>query len=221
MAALAAMTLAVPAVAEPVIEEWNTLHSMGCMLVRDCKEGVAKVTTVDDLEAVLGNDFAEVEEELTLLLNVFTDLGIEVFIADSKYFVARTRGIYTTVGNKFYLNKAWMTDPEVVLEVTRHEGWHAAQDCMAGTLQNSHIAVIHHDGYVPNGYRVRADIAYGGGPAVPWETEAMWAGEQPFVTFNALSACANPNGKMWDVYPPTPMTGEWLQNNGFWNGVTK
>jgi hypothetical protein len=29
------------------------------------------------------------------------------------------------------------------MSVMRHEGWHAAQDCMAGTIKNSMIAIIH------------------------------------------------------------------------------
>ena len=31
----------------------------------------------------------------------------------------------------------------------------------------------------------------------------------------------HPDGAMWDVYPPTPMTGEWLVENGYWDGVTE
>lgn len=225
MAAMAALTLAVPALAEmgePKIEEWNTPHAMGCMLLRECKEGVLRVETVDNIKAAYPNvDYSGIEAEMTDMLAIFEELGIEVYLADAKYFMPRTRGVYSTVGNKFFLNVSHMYDPETILEVTRHEGWHAAQDCMAGSLHNSHIAVIHHDGYIPEGYRIRADIAYGGGPAVPWETEAMWAAEQPYVTANALRACASREGKMWDLYPPTPMTGEWLINNGYWDGVTK
>ena len=221
MAAMAALTLAVPVLAEPEIKQWNTPHAMGCMLLRECKEGVLRVETVDNIKAAYpGVDYSGVEAEMTDMLAIFEELGIEVYLADAKYFMPRTRGVYSTDGNKFFLNVSHMYDPETILEVTRHEGWHAAQDCMAGSLQNSHIAVIHQDGYIPEGYRIRADVAYRGGPAVPWETEAMWAAEQPYVTANALRACAHPE-PMWTVYPPTPMTGEWLVNNGYWDGVTK
>ena len=72
------------------------------------------------------------------------------------------------------------------------------------------------------GIRLRADIAYGGNPqVVPWEAEALWAGETEYQTVNALRACGNPDGAMWDIYPPTPMTGEWLVENGYWDGVTE
>lgn len=197
------------------------MHSMGCMLLRECKDGVVKTTTVSSLEEEFNFTFTEKEkEELSDILGSLRDVGIEVFVGDPKYFVRNTRGIYHTGSNKFFLNPQYLFSSSEVLSVIRHEGWHAAQDCMAGSLHNSSIAVIWNDGVVPEGYQLRADILYGGGPAVPWEAEAMWAMETPFLTANALRACAAPEA-MWDVYPPTPMTGEWLVDNGYWDGVTK
>ena len=35
-----------------------------------------------------------------------------------------------------------MKRPGVVMSVMRHEGWHAAQDCIAGTIDNNFIAII-------------------------------------------------------------------------------
>ena len=35
----------------------------------------------------------------------------------------------------------------------RHEGWHAAQDCMAGTIDNSFIAIIKPQEEVPKMYQ--------------------------------------------------------------------
>lgn len=223
VAALAALSLTAPVMADPVIDKWNTFHSMGCMLLRECTDGVIPVESMADVKMQLPDLISneEIDKEMDDLFAKFKELGIDVYLADGKYFVRNTRGIYSTEHNRFFLNPKNIFSASDILAVTRHEGWHAAQDCMAGTLYNNHIAVIHHDGYIPNSYRIRADVAYGGGPAVPWETEAMWASEQPYVTSNALAACANPNGKMWDVYPPTPMTGEWLVKNGFWDGVQK
>jgi hypothetical protein len=65
-----------------------------------------------------------------------------VFLADEKYFPVGHRGVYHTVGNNFFLNKRFMKRPHVLMSVMRHEGWHAAQDCMAGTIDNSLIAII-------------------------------------------------------------------------------
>ncbi len=218
---LAALSLATPSLADPEIKRWNTHHSMGCMLLRDCTEGTDRVNSVDDLSRLMDMEFTESQkDELNDIFGSMNDIGVEFYVADAKYFVSRTRGIYSTESNKFFINPTYLPDAESVLKVIRHEGWHTAQDCMAGSLYNSQIAVIWNDGVVPNSYQLRADILYGGGPAVPWEKEAMWAMETEYMTANALRACAAPEA-MWDVYTPTPMTGEWLVDNGYWDGVTK
>ena len=166
MAALAAMTLAVPVMAEPEIKEWNTYHSMGCMLLRECKEGVVRIETVDDVLAELSDlNLDNVREEMTDLLAVFEELGIEVYVADDKYFVSRTRGIYTTEGNKFFLNRKYMTDGDVLLSVS-----HATKDgtphrtvWQALFRTQSHCSYSSRWLHPKRSYRIRADIAYGGG----------------------------------------------------------
>ena len=42
-----------------------------------------------------------------------------------------------------------MYRPYVLMSVVRHEGWHAAQDCMAGTIENNMIAIIKNEEDVP------------------------------------------------------------------------
>ena len=219
----AAAMFASPVVAEPKIKEWKTLHAMGCMLLRECTEGVHKINTVDDIvEFYPDMDVERIREEMNQLISELNRIGVEVFLASDRYFPPMNRGVYTTDGNKFFLNMSYMYNPDTILEVSRHEGWHAAQDCMAGSIENSSIAIIWNDGVVPNGYQVRADIAYGGNPkVVPWEAEALWAGETEYQTVNALKACQNPTDAMWDIYPPTPKTGEWLIDKGYWDGVTR
>ena len=39
------------------------------------------------------------------------------------------------------------------------------------------------------------------------------AGKEEGMTAQALDACAA--GKMWEVYEPTPMTREWLEENNY------
>ena len=89
------------------------------------------------------------------------------------------------------------------MQLMRHEGWHAAQDCMAGTIKNSMIAIIKPEEEVPMIWRVMAERTYPAN-AVPWEAEAQWAGRTEGMTQNALDACAM--GKMWEEFEPTPMT---------------
>ena len=108
-----------------------------------------------------------------------------------------------------------MDSPAVLMQVMRHEGWHAAQDCMAGTIDNSMIAIIKPEEEVPMIWRVMAERTYPES-VVPWEAEAGWAGRTEGMTQAALESCAR--GTMWTDYTPTPMTGEWLIKNGFWDG---
>ena len=107
-----------------------------------------------------------------------------------------------------------MGKPGTLMMVMRHEGWHAAQDCMAGTINNSMIAIIMDEDKVPKIWQEIATDTYRFQPgAIPWEKEAFWAGKTENMTMNALAACAR--GNMWEVYPPTPMTNEWLEKNGY------
>ena len=220
-AVLAALTLTAPALADPKIDRWKTPHAMGCMLLQECTLGVTEIETFDDIASLIDNNDEKLEEEFTDLLSEMRRIGIGVYVADEKYFPPGHRGVYHTVGNNFFLNYAYMSDAHTVLKVMRHEGWHAAQDCMAGTIENNNIAIIHHPDRIPARYNLQADIAYASMPsAIPWEREAMWAGHEPFMTSNALRACQAEDA-MWDLYPPTPKTGEWLIDNGFWDGKTK
>ena len=73
----------------------------------------------------------------------------KVFLADMRYFPIGHRGVYHTVGNNFFLNVAHIHRPGTMMSVMRHEGWHAAQDCMAGTIENNFIAIIHNQEDVP------------------------------------------------------------------------
>ena len=101
-----------------------------------------------------------------------------------------------------------------LMAVMRHEGWHAAQDCMAGTIENSMIAIIKPEEDIPMLYREMVKRTY---PvhAQPWEAEASWAGRTENVTMNALKSCAR--GTMWTDYQPTPLTRKWLVENNYIN----
>ena len=87
-----------------------------------------------------------------------------------------------------------------------------AQDCMAGTIDNSLIAIIMPEEAVPTIWRTLAERTYPKN-AVPWEAEAGWAGRTEGMTAKALEACAT--GKMWEVYEPTPLTREYLVEEGY------
>jgi len=215
MGLLAAATLSTPVFAEPIKEsEYKTMHSMGCMLLGECTDGVEKVYSMLDISSQYDNteEFTGVTGEFHNMIHSLNQVGVKVFLADEKYFPAMHRGVYHTVSNNFFLNKSYMGDPAALMMVMRHEGWHAAQDCMAGTIDNSLIAIIKPEDEVPMLWRVMVERTYPKS-AVPWEAEAQWAGRTENMTMNALAACAG--GNMWEVYHPTPLTREYLVKEGY------
>jgi len=219
MSAVAAVAVALPALSAPnhdskITKGYHSNDSMGCMLLRECTDGVKEVFSLLDVSSEYPNtdEFTFVANEFNNMLVSLNQVGVKVFLADSKYFPHTHRGVYHTVGNNFFLNRKYMGKPGVLMQVMRHEGWHAAQDCMAGTIDNSLIAIILPEDDVPMIWRVMAERTY---PehAVPWEAEAGWAGRTENMTKDALAACAT--GKMWEIYEPTPLTRKYLEDNGY------
>ena len=214
MSLLVAASMSAPALADSKITKgYNTMDAMGCMLLRECTNGVEQVFSVGDIaDKYPDSDFSVIANEFHRMLVALDQVGVKVFLADEKYFPVGHRGVYHTVGNNFFLNKSHMHRPGVLMSVMRHEGWHAAQDCMAGSIKNSMIAIIKPEEEVPMLWQVMVERTYP--PASqPWEKEATWAGKTEGMTQDALESCAR--GTMWSDYEPTPMTREWLVENGF------
>ena len=215
MGVLAALALSAPALADDskITKGFHTMDAMGCMLLRECTDGVDKIESIASIADQYPNtNFDIVADEFNTMLVALEQVGVGVFLADSKYFPESHRGVYHTVGNNFFLNKRYMDSTNYLMQVMRHEGWHAAQDCMAGTIKNSLIAIIKPEDEVPMIWRVMAERSY---PehAVPWEAEAGWAGRTEGMTMKALQACAA--GNMWEVYEPTPLTRKYLVEEGY------
>ena len=168
-AAMAALSMGActPAVAaDAVIEDhqWNTYHSMGCMMLRECKDGTKSIKSWRDL----GTEYKRWSYELDRIFSSMDKAGIEAYVADEKYFVDKTRGLYNVNGNNFFLNTKYLNNPQMIVSVIRHEGWHAVQDCMAGTLDNRLTAVVWHDDKVPDWVKRGAAITYEASPiAIP------------------------------------------------------
>ena len=197
------------------IKGFKTYDSMGCMLLRECTDGVYEIKSSSDLRTYYPDtDFSRISVEFDRIVKSLNKVGVGVFLADEKWFPIGHRGVYHTVSNSFFLNRAHMHRPHVLMSVTRHEGWHAAQDCMAGTIKNSMIAIIKPEEEVPMIWQELVKRTYPS-HAQPWEAEATWAGKTEGMTQTALEACAD--GSMWEVYKPTPLTLEWLRENNFVN----
>ena len=215
---VAVAAVALPAHSDPIKEdEYFTPHAQGCMLLQECTDHVQELKTVSDLNKhknLSDIDYNIIADEFDSLVRSLNAVGAKVFLADSRYFPVGHRGVYHTVSNNFFLNVVHMHRPGVVMSVMRHEGWHAAQDCMAGTINNNFIAIIKNEEDVPKIWQAIAKDTYKSQPhAIPWEKEAYWAGHTEGMTQAALKSCAA--GTMWTDYNPTPMTREWLIENGF------
>ena len=218
MSLLAAAAMSAPALADPINEEhYFSAHAQGCMLLLECTDHVQELKTVSDLnkhEELVDIDYSIVADEFNSLVRSLNKVGARVFLADQRYFPVGHRGVYHTVSNNFFLNVAHMRRPGTMMSVMRHEGWHAAQDCMAGSIKNNFIAIIKNEEEVPRMYVAIVKDTYKFQPeAIPWEKEAYWAGHTEGMTAKALESCAA--GTMWTDYEPTPMTREWLMENGF------
>ena len=198
---------------DKITKGWNTMDAMGCMLLKECTDGVDRInSSIDLMKAYPNANWDPVRDEFDYIMIAFKNIGVNVYLADEKYFPHSHRGVYHTVSNHFYLNKAYMYRPHILMSVVRHEGWHAAQDCMAGTINNSMIAIIKPEEDVPMIWQELVKRTYP--PAAqPWEAEATWAGKTENMTMEALESCAR--GTMWSDYEPTPLTRQWLEENGY------
>ena len=206
---LAAAAFASPVLAEDKVKTWRSFDSVGCMMLRECTEGVKKVSTWSDLGPAYEIAAGEIDE----IVQALDKVGASVYLADEKYFAFRMRGVYDVRGNSMFLNEFYIDQPTKMIQVIRHEGWHAAQDCMAGTLDNTFTALIHPEEAVPDWIRRGAERTYPK-KVLPFEAEAMWAMYVEDKTVEALKVCGGPK-KMWEHYTPTPLTGEWLKKEGF------
>ena len=212
----AALTFAAPALSRPANVPIKSMAALGCMKLGECTNNVHRITNIAQLANHYGDDWAgEYEQEIAALIHRLNSAGVELYLATELNFPTGHRGIYYTDVNKMFMNDLYGTNVQSFLSTLRHEGWHAVQDCMAGTINNSFIAIVHNEDLVPQKAKMMADVRYRffQPGAIPWEQEAIWAADVPNMTTNALNACAA--GEMWREYSPTPMTAEWLRDNDY------
>jgi len=213
------LTLIAPAYADKFLSKQPTvpaysLAAMGCMILRECTEGVEQLT-VDSI-SIQGKEFDTFREEIKRIIAALDKLGVPVYVAPARYFTPRTVGIYKPEYNRFFVNEELLKDPREFLGTMRHEGWHTVQDCMGGGLKTSFMAQVHQDSEIPAWVMKMTKLSYesmGQSRAVPWEADANWAEEQSNQTAQKLEMCAK--GPLWEQMRPTPLTMEWLIGCGW------
>ena len=109
---------------DKITKGYNSMDAMGCMLVRECTKDVEEVHSLLDISANYPNteEFTPVALEFNNMLMSLKQIGVNVYLADERYFPKMHRGVYHTVSNNFYLNKKYMDDPATLMMVMRHEG---------------------------------------------------------------------------------------------------
>lgn len=198
---------------QPTVKAYS-LAAMGCMILRECTEGVEKLTP--ESEVFNDKDFDPFREEIKRIITALDALKIEVYLAPSRYFTPRTVGLYKPNYNRFFINETLLQDEREFLGTLRHEGWHVVQDAMGGGLETSFMAQVHQDSEIPAWLMKMTRTTYesiGQSRAVPWEADANWAEEQLNQTAKYLEMAAKE--PLWEQVEPTPMTKEWLIGCGW------
>ena len=161
LAALGLSLLAPPVFAAQPNVEPKTAAALGCMKLGDCTDGVDRITDVSQLDTHYGNSWSgDRKGEINRIIKGLDKAGVKIYLSDQRYFLAGQRGIYYTDTNTLFMNESYSLSPDSFLETFRHEAWHAVQDCMAGTIDNSFVAVVFDEALVPNNSKILADVRY-------------------------------------------------------------
>ncbi len=212
--ATTAAFVALPALADPETKGAHTQDAKGCMMLLECTNGVTRISSVNDLKRLYPEeDWDPLSAEISEILKHLDAVGIPTYVGDEYYFARNERALYDTASNRMFVSNRAANKPWSFMTSFRHEGWHAAQDCMAGGVNNRFLGVIYGSEGTPAQWTTMAERLYPNG-IVEWEAEAKWAGSTANMTRDALCACAETDQKPWTVLEPTPMTREWLSDNG-------
>ena len=94
-ALLAASVLAVPVMADPAVRGWKTNDSLGCMMMRECRDDVTQIHSTVDLDIAFEySNYDTVRAETDGLIKELGKMGVGVYLADDKYFPRGHAGVY-------------------------------------------------------------------------------------------------------------------------------
>ena len=120
--------------AEDKVKAWRSFDSVGWRMLKECTEGLKGQHLVD-----LGPDYEIAAGEIDEIVQALDKVGASVYLADENISLSACEVSMTCVATAcFSTSLHW--SPTKMIQVIRHEG-HAAQDCMAGTLNNTFTAL--------------------------------------------------------------------------------
>ena len=73
-------------------DDYYSNHSMGCLILGECQEGVVEVKSLKDVERYFGKYLGDRQEFDAILLEL-NKAGSRVFIAPTEYFPVGHRGV--------------------------------------------------------------------------------------------------------------------------------
>ena len=74
------------------------MDAMGCMLLKECTKDVERINSSIDLQnAYPDADWDYVKDEFDQIMIAFQKIGVNVYLADERYFPPSHRGVYHTV----------------------------------------------------------------------------------------------------------------------------
>ena len=98
-----------------ITKGYGTMDSLGCMILRECTDEVEQVFSLLDISSEYPNtdEFNFIADEFNRMLTALNAVGVKVFLAPEKYFPYGHRGVYHTVSNNFFLNRRYMSRPDL------------------------------------------------------------------------------------------------------------
>ena len=80
--------MSVEANEDKITKGFNTFDAMGCMLLRECTDGVKQVHTMLDVSTEYDDPgrFTGVAHEFNMMVDALKAVGSNVYLADQKYF---------------------------------------------------------------------------------------------------------------------------------------
>ena len=87
---------------QPTVAPYS-LGAMGCMILRECTEGVEQLTVESKL--ISGKEFDTFRTEINSILTGLNKLNVPVYVGPTRYFTPRTVGLYKPEYNRFFKNE--------------------------------------------------------------------------------------------------------------------
>ena len=107
----------------PEVKSWNSLDSMGCMMVRDCTEGSSRSTLLQTLKSISPANYDSVREEADAIISELGQDGVNVYLLISTSLVVTL--VSTTLWVMISSSTLRSDDPTSMIRTLRHEPWHA------------------------------------------------------------------------------------------------